>query len=239
MSFQEKIFVGTCGWSYDWNPNGFEWYVKNSKLNAIELNASFYRFPFPNQVKGWLRRTKNSSIRWSVKINRLITHIYLLSDRAIRTWRKFRRLFYPLEDFIDFFLLQLPPRFIPSEGYVKRLERFIEEVNLGYKLAIEWRNKRWFDEVWIEWAKEREVTIVSIDSPLSLFYTRSGPFVYLRVHGRTSWYAYRYSNEELVEIARNLMSLKGERVYVFFNNDHDMLDNAREMLSIMRELWSS
>ncbi len=46
--------------------------------------------------------------------------------------------------------------------------------------------------------------------------------------GRSSWYAHDYSYEELVEVAR--------RVYVFFNNDHWMLGNARTMLKLLREL---
>ncbi|RLI98826.1 MAG: DUF72 domain-containing protein, partial [Candidatus Aenigmatarchaeota archaeon] len=69
-----QVFVGTSGWAYGWNPNGFDWYIKNSGLNSVELNASFYRFPFPNQVKSWARKTKefNPSLRWSIKVNRLI-----------------------------------------------------------------------------------------------------------------------------------------------------------------------
>ncbi|MEM1508337.1 MAG: DUF72 domain-containing protein [Thermofilaceae archaeon] len=52
-----KIYVGTSGWLYGWNEGGgLEWYVSHSGLNAIELNASFYRFPFPAQVKSWVKR---------------------------------------------------------------------------------------------------------------------------------------------------------------------------------------
>ncbi|MQK95352.1 DUF72 domain-containing protein, partial [Escherichia coli] len=40
------IFVGTSGWAYSWNIGGsLQWYSDNTDLNAIELNASFYRFP--------------------------------------------------------------------------------------------------------------------------------------------------------------------------------------------------
>ena len=62
-----KFFVGTSGWMYDWNEeSSLDWYVKNSRLNAIELNASFYRFPFPNQVKHWAVAGK--SLSWAVKV---------------------------------------------------------------------------------------------------------------------------------------------------------------------------
>lgn len=69
-----KVFVGTSGWLYDWNLDStFDWYVRNSGLNAVELNASFYRFPFRNQVTSWTR--KGSGLRWAVKVHRYITHV--------------------------------------------------------------------------------------------------------------------------------------------------------------------
>ena len=36
-----RVYVGTSGWAYFWNPDGLDWYVRNSGLNAVELNASF------------------------------------------------------------------------------------------------------------------------------------------------------------------------------------------------------
>ena len=49
-----NIFIGTSGWNYDWNPEkSLDWYVKNTKFNAIELNYSFYRFPSPKAVNAW------------------------------------------------------------------------------------------------------------------------------------------------------------------------------------------
>ncbi|MGC8888894.1 MAG: DUF72 domain-containing protein [Candidatus Micrarchaeia archaeon] len=55
-------------------------------LNAIELNASFYRFPFPNQVKGW--SAKDNSLTWVIKINRLITHTHMLNEKAIELFQQ-------------------------------------------------------------------------------------------------------------------------------------------------------
>ncbi|MGC8556152.1 MAG: DUF72 domain-containing protein, partial [Conexivisphaera sp.] len=67
-----EFYVGTSGWSYSWNPDGIGWYAENSGLNAVELNASFYRFPFPSMVRGWSRR---SGLRWSIKVHRSVTHV--------------------------------------------------------------------------------------------------------------------------------------------------------------------
>ncbi|MEM4503151.1 MAG: DUF72 domain-containing protein, partial [Ignisphaera sp.] len=61
-----EIFVGTSGWLYDWNIDGtLDWYLQNSRLNAVELNASFYRFPFRNQVSSWVKKTSIYGIRWA------------------------------------------------------------------------------------------------------------------------------------------------------------------------------
>ncbi len=108
-----EIFVGTSGWSYDWNIDGtLSWYVKNSGLNCIELNASFYRFPFPNQVKSWT--LKGRDLRWIIKVNQLITHKFKFNDKAFSLWKKFENLFKPMDDTIDFYLFQLPPSLSPN-----------------------------------------------------------------------------------------------------------------------------
>jgi uncharacterized protein YecE (DUF72 family) len=55
------------------------------------------------------------------------------------------------------------------------------------------------------------------------------------MHGRTEWYAHLYSFEELKEVAERILNIKPEKAYVFFNNDHAMLENSRKMLSILKE----
>lgn len=118
-----KVFVGTSGWLYDWNEDGtLDWYVENSGLNAVELNASFYRFPFQNQVKSWKRKSK--SLRWAIKVHRSITHLRKFGERAYDIWDKFKNLFNPLEDLIDFYLFQLPPNYSCREESLKILKGF-------------------------------------------------------------------------------------------------------------------
>jgi uncharacterized protein YecE (DUF72 family) len=107
-----EIYCGTSGWQYSWNEGGdFDWYIKNSGLNAIELNASFYRFPFPSMIKSWAKKTQlfNPNLRWAIKVNRFVTHVFKFNERAFSTWKKFEKLFEPLEKNIDFYLFQLPP----------------------------------------------------------------------------------------------------------------------------------
>ncbi len=228
-----KIYVGTSGWMYDWNPNGFDWYLKYSELNAVELNASFYRFPFPNQVKSWARKTRVKPIRWSIKVNRLITHVYMFNERAREVWDRFHKLFEVLDAYVDFYLFQLPPRIKPTKIMVKRLEEFVEYTGLGARFALEWRNSEWFRKEWVEWAKDLGITIVSVDSPETIFYSRSSDYVYARMHGRTLWYSHYYTDDELEEVAEKLLNIGGKSIYIFFNNNHDMLENARRMKKLL------
>ena len=232
-----RIFVGTSGWSYDWNPDGFKWYSKYSGLNAVELNSSFYRLPFTNMVRSWAKNSKN--IRWSIKVHRLITHTYMLKEpKAHEFFHKFLTVFKPLEELgiVDFYLFQLPPRFIANESNWKRIVSIVSKYDLGWRAAIEWRNKSWFKGEWIDRAKEVGITIVSVDSPEFKFYARSSPYVYLRMHGRTAWYAHYYNDQELHEAALRIKDLGGKAIYIFFNNDHDMLENARRMFMILKKV---
>lgn len=227
-----KCFVGTSGWAYSWNLGGdFKWYAANSGLNAVELNASFYRFPFPSMIKGWSKTGK--AFRWSIKVNRFITHVFQFTGRALATWEKFRRLFEPLDDCIDFYLFQMPPNHTFKTA--PKIERFIKAVKLKERFALEARNWDWFKEDAIAWAKKLGITFVSIDAPEFSrdVYNTSG-LVYERMHGRTRWYSHHYSDEELNEVASKIRMAKPKAAYVMFNNDTNMLSDSRRMLAAMR-----
>ncbi|MBU5575456.1 MAG: DUF72 domain-containing protein [Candidatus Aenigmarchaeota archaeon] len=222
-----KIFIGTSGWAYSWNLGGnLSWYVNNSKLNAIELNASFYRFPFPNQIKSWSKIGK--ILHWCIKVNRFITHVYKFNEKAINVWNKFQKIFEPLENHIDFYLFQLPPSF--SEKQKNKISKFLNKIKLEQKIALEARNTEWWNKDVYDWAKTNNICFVSVSAPkLPDEIIKTSDSVYLRLHGKESWYSYCYTKEELKEISRKIKAIKPKRAYIFFNNDHDMLENARLM----------
>ncbi len=227
-----SVFVGTSGWFYDWNPDGLEWYVSSSGLNAVELNASFYRFPRPSTVRRWAG--VGEGIRWAVKVHRGITHTRRLSRSALGLWERFEDLFSPLDGLIDFYLFQMPPSFSRTPESERRVGEFAAESGLRERMAVEFRHPSWFSEGVEEWARDLGITLVSVDAPeLPRTVFNTSQRVYLRMHGRTWWYAHRYTLEELTEVARSLLALDAEAVYVFFNNDHDMLDNGRTMLALL------
>lgn len=225
------FFVGTSGWYYDWNEElTLDWYIKNSNLNAIELNASFYRFPFPNQIKSWAKKGKG--LHWAIKVHRFITHQYKFSDKALDVWQRFFNLFSPLEESIDYYLFQLPPNL--SINALNKIDNFIYRIKINEKFALEFRNETWFNEDALRWVESLGITLVSIDAPefpKTIFKTSKS--IYLRMHGRTDWYAHNYTRQELKEIAKRIFDARADRIYVFFNNNHNMLKNAQAMIEIL------
>ena len=225
-------FIGTSGWAYNWNEGGsLDWYVKNSGLNAIELNSSFYRFPFPNQVKAWAKTGEN--LKWIVKVNQLITHKFKLDENSYAQFSRFHKLFRPLDPVIDFYLFQLPPLISPN--LIDRVGRFVSRFDLHDKFALEARNMKWFTPEVYKKIKSLKITMVSIDSPIGSFVMKTSRNVYIRMHGRKSWYDYTYSERELRSTAESVRKLKPSRCYVMFNNDHSMLPNARSMRKFLNQ----
>ncbi len=224
-----KVFVGTSGWSYSWNPDGFDWYAENSNLNAVELNSSFYRFPFHSWVSYWAKMSKN--IAWAVKATRWITHRKKFNECG-DLWNRFHSLFKPLEESIEFYLFQLPPSTTPKT--VEKIQSFYEKTRIGNRFALEPRNEEWFEKEWIEWAKSLGITWVSIDAPiLSRNVFKTTDSIYVRMHGRTEWYSHNYSEKELIQVAKRIKKAKPGKAFVFFNNNHAMLENARLMKKIL------
>jgi uncharacterized protein YecE (DUF72 family) len=223
-----ETYVGTSGWSYDWNlRNSLDWYISASKLNAIELNMSFYRFPYPIMIRSWA--TKGKNLAWVVKVHRSITHFQKLSNAAVENFQRFKTLFAPLEDRIHYYLFQLPPTFTD----LPRLERFIEKTG-PEKLAIEFRHPTLFTDELIAWGNHHHILLVSIDAPQLPRTIMSNDIIYERIHGRTAWYSHNYSDEELQEIKQRLLEEHPKTTYVFFNNNQAMLANAMRMNQILR-----
>ncbi len=224
------FFVGTSGWYYPWNEKrSLDWFVAKSGLNTVELNASFYRFPYSNMVKSWVRQ--GQALRWSVKVNRLITHRLKFNEKAFPAWQKFRDLFSALDTNVDFYLFQLHPKITPESAVA--IEKFAEATGLQKRFALEVRNEKWFKDEGGSWASKLGITWVSVDSPdFPLEVYNTDGLVYQRMHGRTAWYAHNYSDRELEEVLEKIMKAKPEKAYVYFNNDTPMLVNARKIMGI-------
>lgn len=227
------FFVGTSGWAYSWNlEKSLDWFIENTGLNAIELNSSYYHFPSANSVQIWSQKSKN--LRWSIKVNRLFTHIYRFNQNALDRWSNFFELFEPLDDLVDFYLFQMPPSITPKTASL--IEKFAKILNLKERFALEFRNPEWFTNQWVNWAISLRLTLVSVDAPdLPRTIFNTSDRVYVRMHGRTGWYSHHYTEEELQEVKNKILRANPEKAYIFFNNDHVMPKNAKSMLQLLQK----
>src|SRR5260370_17834932 len=84
------LHIGTSGWSYPtWKPAFFpeglpakrylEFY--STRLNAVELNATFRRMPTANSIAGWVPAT-TPDFRFAAKAHQSITHFKRLKNSA-------------------------------------------------------------------------------------------------------------------------------------------------------------
>jgi uncharacterized protein YecE (DUF72 family) len=227
------FYVGTSGWAYNWNKTRrLDWFVAESGLNSVELNATFYRYPSSKTVATWA--TKGRNLRWSIKVNRLFTHTYKFNTAALARWSNFKQLFDQMDSLIDFYLFQLPPHVTPHTA--PQIKWFTEKADLDGRFALEIRNTQWFTPEWVNWAKDLGITLVSVDAPdLPRDVFGNTGQVYVRMHGRTSWYSHKYTNKELEEVVAKILTANPTRAFVFFNNDTAMLENARFMLKLVKE----
>ena len=230
MTDRIRILVGTSGWSYEWNGDrSLSWYVRNSGLNAIELNMSFYRFPSERQVADWART--GEGLDWTVKVPRSVTHAHLLNGKGREIYSRFRDRLGLLGPRISYFLFQFPPRFDVS--FSDRLRALSGDFD-DRAMAFEFRHPSWgtfdFDRV------RFGGVVVSPDSPDSsgVVTARNG-LVYLRFHGRSAWYAGTYTDEELSSLLRKALALSPRKIHAFFNNDHGMLETARSFRRLAGE----
>jgi uncharacterized protein YecE (DUF72 family) len=142
------------------------------------------------------------------------------------------------------YLLQLTPAFGPGRHRLEELDGLVERFR-AHRLAVELRHRGWVREKrradTLAWFADRGVAFVCVDAPpgdhvpimpSDLDAVTTDDIAYLRLHGRNTRgyltgrsvaerFAWRYSDEELEEVAervRGLAEQAGE-VHVAFNNN--------------------
>jgi uncharacterized protein YecE (DUF72 family) len=147
-----KIYAGTSGWAYPaWKPDfypaklkaaGFLGYYA-TRLNSVELNHTFRRFPTEKLLACWIAATP-AGFKFAVKANQTITHIKRLRDAGEYT-TEFIAALRPLEEEgkLGPILFQLPP-FLKCD--LALLGGFLEVLPRRTRAAFEFRHESWFTE---------------------------------------------------------------------------------------------
>lgn len=144
----ENISIGCAKWNKT-DLKGF--YPKGTKdelsyystqFNSIELNATFYGMPSPEQVLTWKEKTPEN-FKFFPKITNTISHYRrLLNITDVVT--QFATSVMNFDEKLGMVFLQLHDNFKPKD--FDRLEKFVKEWPREIPLAIELRNTDWFTD---------------------------------------------------------------------------------------------
>ncbi|HKT47839.1 MAG TPA: DUF72 domain-containing protein, partial [Candidatus Acidoferrales bacterium] len=147
-----NLYAGTSGWSYpSWKP---EFYPEKlapkkflnyyaTRLNSVELNYTFRRFPTEKLLRGWIEETPGH-FKFAVKANQKITHVSRLRNVGDFTM-DFVKALQPLDENgrLACVLFQLPP-FLKRDASL--LQDFLGVLPRTIRAAFEFRHESWFSE---------------------------------------------------------------------------------------------
>ncbi len=217
--------LGTSGWSYpDWKGRFYPEDLPQRKwlpfysdhFNSVEINMTFYRFPKPETLKGWLDKTP-SNFTFTLKANRQITHYKKLQD-VKGDLRYFYLLADSLQERLGCILFQLPPSLTKN---MDLLQDFLSHLSPNYKNVIEFRHESWFSEDVYSLLRSHKVIFCVVSSPqLPDLIVETAETSYFRFHGRIGWYKYNYTDEELKDWAEAIQKTKSKECFIYFNNDY-------------------
>jgi uncharacterized protein YecE (DUF72 family) len=160
------VWIGTAGWSVPSRyaaemPSGgshLERYA--GRLNAVEINSSFYR---PHQRKTYERwaRSVPAGFRFAVKLPKAMTHEQRLADCGALLDR-FMMEVAGLRNKLGVLLVQLPPKlaFEPDVA-----DRFFQNLRTrtDAPIACEPRHASWFTPDVNDWLVQRRIAQVAAD----------------------------------------------------------------------------
>lgn len=134
-------------------------------FNSVEGNTTFYALPTVETVARWNEQTP-AEFRFCFKFPKTVTHDKLLVDAASEVHELLARI-APLGDKLGTIMLQLPPRFDPSQ--LARLRAFLDQLPRAFRYAVELRHEDFYrggpeELAAVELLREREIDTVIMDT---------------------------------------------------------------------------
>ncbi|NJY61702.1 DUF72 domain-containing protein [Salinimicrobium sp. CDJ15-81-2] len=194
-----------------------------SIFNSIEFNSTFYKIPQPATVAKWAASVPEN-FRFTFKLWKEITH-----GKGLNFKREdivaFYRSINSFNEKKGCLLIQFPPSIgVMYRSQLERLLSCILEIDptQEWKIAVEFRNRSWYEEEVYELLELYKATVVMQDILRSATPLLDQPsdFLYFRFHGPAGNYRESYSKDFLQEHGELMVELmeEGKTVYAYFNN---------------------
>jgi len=242
--YGSRLKIGTSGWSYiHWKGKFYPLDIPSTKwltfysqhFNTVEINSTFYRMPREKTVIFWQANVPEGFL-FSVKMNRKITHI-----KRLKSVEEILKNFFTLCDMfranLGPILVQLPPGLKMDFSL---LNDFLEFIPKAYTLAIEFRNKTWFEDRIFDLLRSKNVIFCWHDyGSVKVPPIVTANSLYIRMHGPSGRYAGSYTDDALKELIKSIQEcqIKGS-IYIYFNNDigGHAIENAKRLLEFLTQI---
>ena len=215
------IYSGTSGWAYpSWEPDFYPAKLASAKflnhyatrLNTVEVNYTFRRFPTEKLLRGWIEATP-AGFQFAIKAHQKITHVARLRDVADFA-SDFVRSLQPLdaEKKLGPVLFQLPP-FLKCD--VSLLKDFLPVLPRSLRAAFEFRHESWFTEEVYATLRSANAALCNAESEkLETPDVQTAEFAYLRLRKE------EYSAKERKALEERIARLGGNGdVYIYFKHE--------------------
>ncbi len=223
---QQRVLVGTSGWSYDHWCGPFypaeladelrlEHYAKH--FQCVEINNTFYQLPDAQTLRQWHNAVPADFV-FAAKASRYITHMKKLKDPQ-ETVCSFLERIRLLEDKLGPILFQLPPRW---HFNAPRLAAFLDALSSEFRYAFEFRDQSWLNAQTCELLSRYKAAfcIYELNGFLSPREVTTD-FVYIRLHGPDGAYQGSYDTRTLSGWAGAISTwcAQGRSISCYFDND--------------------
>lgn len=169
-----EFHIGTsaftaAGWENTFYPAGMKrpdyltYYA--TKFDTVEVDSTFYRTPSVATVNGWGRKAPKGFLL-AAKVPQIITHQNVLQD-CDEDLKHFLETMDLMGDKLGPLLFQFgyfnQTVFRSSGDFLARLEPFLAKLPMGYKFAVEIRNKSWLSKPFFDLLRAHKVAHALID----------------------------------------------------------------------------
>ena len=222
----QGVKVGCAGWSLphaawpQFPPEGSHLQRYAARLNAVEINSSFYR---PHQASTYARWAADvpADFRFSVKLPKTITHEQRLRDCA-PLLETFLAQATNLGEKLGCLLVQLPPSLAFDAPTAQDFLAALRQRHAG-AVALEPRHASWFTDATDGLLNDWQVGRVLADPLVDEAGRRPGGFrqlAYVRLHGSPRMYYSAYAPDRLERLTVRLQraAASGKAVWCIFDN---------------------
>ncbi len=245
LTSESHLNLGTAAWTIPkeikslFPETGSHLERYSSRLNAVEINTSFYRDHKAVSYERWAASVPEG-FKFSVKLSNVFTHEQKLK-KGEKNLKENLNTICHLKNKLGCLLIQLPP----SLSYVPHIaESFFSEVRDSYQgpIALEPRQGTWDQASALALNDKYLISRVIADpEPYvrgSHFEPAAASMIYFRLHGSPEIYKSKYEYPRIQKYAERIQILqnRGHQVWCIFDNTTFgfATSNALELSEILR-----